>query len=91
MLSIVSLTLFNILVLLIPLPFVSSILELTNMPFSGRFTLLLAVIVNVALSMAFERWGAPTVAAAVGYLTSFRKRHRVRDGKTYKFIESGMR
>lgn len=89
MLSIVSLTLFNVIVLLLPPPFLSSILELTNMPFSARSTLLLAVVVNVALSVAFERWGAPAVAAAVGYLTDFRKRHRVRDGKTYKYVEVG--
>lgn len=91
MLSIVSLSLFNVLVLLFPPDFLSSILELTDIPLSGRFTLLLAVVVNVGLSVAFERWGAPAVAAIVGYLTGMRKRHRTRDGKTYKAIEGGMR
>ncbi|EKM54134.1 uncharacterized protein PHACADRAFT_209950 [Phanerochaete carnosa HHB-10118-sp] len=91
MFSIVSLSLFNALVLLFPPGFLSSILELTDMPTSGRATLLLVVVVNVVLSMAFERWGAPVVAATVDYLTSLRKRHRVRDGKTYKAVEGGMR
>lgn len=91
MLSIVSLTLFNVVVLLFPPQFLTSILELTEMPMSGRFALLLAAVVNVALSMAFERWGAPAVASVVGYLTSLRKRHRVKDGKAYKAVEGGMR
>ena len=91
MFSIVALTLFNVLVLLSPPAFLSSILELTDMPLMGRATLLLAVIVNVGASLAFERWGAPAVAVAVGYLMAFRKRQRVRDGKTYKYVENGMR
>ena len=57
----------------------------------GRLTLLLATAVNVALSMVFERWGAPAVALAVGFATDFRKRSRMRDGKTYKAVEGGMR
>ena len=91
MLSIVSLTLFNVLVLLFPPPFLTSILELTDIPMAGRLTLLVATAINVVLSMAFERWGAPAVASAVGYMTDLRKRFRTRDGKTYKAVENGMR
>lgn len=91
MLSIISLTLFNIIVLLFPPAFLTSILELTDLPMEGRLTLLLATVLNVLLSMAFERWGAPVVASTVDYMTSFRKRYRSRDGKAYKAVENGMR
>ena len=91
MISIGSLTLFNVLVLLAPPAFISDVLELEDLPFSGRSTLLFAVVVNVALSMAFERWGAQTVSRAVGYVINFRGKHRVKDGKTYKVVEGGMR
>lgn len=92
MISIGSLALFNTLVLLVPPAFIADILELEDLPFSGRTTLLFAVIVNVVLSMAFERWGAQAVSRTVGYfLDEFRGKHRVKDGKTYKVVEGGMR
>lgn len=91
MLSISCLSLFNIFVLLAPPAFLSSILELVDLPEPGRLTLLAAVIINVTLSMVFERWGAPAVAELVGSVMKLRKQHRVRDGKTYKAIEGGMR
>ena len=91
MVSIGSLTLFNILVLLVPPPFIASILELEDLPFSGRTTLLFSVIVNIILSMAFERWGAQIVSQMVGYVMNLRGKHRVKDGKTYKIVEGGMR
>ena len=89
MLSIVALSAFNLLVLLMPPTFLSSILELMDLPQSARTVLLVAVVVNVALSVVFERWGAPAVSEFVGYLLNFRRRHRNRDGKTYKIIEGG--
>lgn len=91
MLSIVVLTLFNVVVLLAPPPFLVSILELTDIPMAGRWTLLLAAVVNVVFSVAFERWGAPAIALTVGYFMDLHKRQRVRDGKTYKAVEGGMR
>lgn len=90
MISIGALTLFNILVLLAPPPFLVSILELENLPFSGRSTLLVAVVINIILSMSFERWGAAVVAQTVGYFMDLRGKHRVKDGKTYKIVEGGM-
>lgn len=89
MLSIVSLSAFNIIVLLFPPQFLSSILELMDLPHVARLTLLMVVVVNVILSVVFERWGAPAVSEAVGYFMTLQKRHRVRDGKTYKAIEGG--
>ena len=91
MLSIVLLSAFNVVVLLFPPAFITSVLELMDLPQRARYILLAASIINVGLSVAFERWGAPAVAQAVGYVMSMRKRHRVRDGKTYKAIEGGMR
>ncbi|KDQ53585.1 hypothetical protein JAAARDRAFT_137089 [Jaapia argillacea MUCL 33604] len=92
MLSISVLTAFNILVLLRPPQALSLILELVPLPFSARLVLLAAVVVNVVLSTAFENWGAQVVAQVIGWLLLFRReRRRVREGKTYKAVEGGMR
>ena len=88
MLSIGILVLFSIVVLLIPPRFLSSLLGLLTVPVPARFTLLLAVVLNCALSMGFERWGAQAVASVIGFATKLRKHRRTRDGKTYKAIES---
>ncbi len=90
MLSIGCLALFNLVVLLVPPAFLTSVLELMDIPFSGRVTLVVAVVVNIVLSVAFERWGAPAIAQLIDYLSNLRRRHRVRDGKTYKAIEGAM-
>ncbi len=91
MLSIGSLTLFNVITLLAPPQSFMTILELMAMPFSGRTTLLLAATINVALSMAYEQWGAQIVAQIVGSIMKVHRHLRVREGKTYKAIEGGMR
>ena len=90
MLSLIVLSSFNVLVLLAPPALFSAILELMPIPSSARFTLLGAVIINVALSLAFERWGAQGVANLVDMYLHTRKR-RIRDGKAYKAIDSGTR
>ena len=90
MISIISLAAFNIIVLLAPPGFINSILELMVLPAAGRVTLLFMVVVNVVLSMVFEKWGAPAVSEFVGYILDLRRR-RIRDGKTYKAIENGIR
>ncbi|KAI0268689.1 P-type ATPase [Gloeopeniophorella convolvens] len=87
MLSLIALSLFNISVLLVPTRFMSAVLELMPIPVSARMTLLWAAIINVAVSVAFERWGAQLVAEVVGMLLS-RRRRRVKDNRTYKAIES---
>lgn len=82
----------NILLLLTPPQTFLVILELMNLPFSARSTLLLAVAVNVLLSTIFEKWGTQVVAGALGLLFELRRsRRRERDGKTYKAVEGGMR
>lgn len=92
MLSLVGLSLFNLVVLLAPPHAFSIVLELMRLPFDGRITLLLAVLMNVVASLAFERWGAGAVAEALGWAVNLRReRRRTRDGKAYKIVESGNR
>jgi cation-transporting P-type ATPase 13A2 len=92
MFSIVTLTLFNLLVLLHPPQSVRLILELVILPFSARTSLFFAAIFNVALSMAFEEWGTHIVALLIGALFRLRRgRRRIREGNAYKAVEGGMR
>lgn len=92
MFSIVTLTLFNLLVLLYPPEPIRHILELMLLPFSARSSLLFAVIINIVLSMAFEEWGTKVVALGIGALFRLRRgRRRTREGKAYKAVEGGMR
>ena len=91
MVSIGCLSLFNVLVLLFPPGPIAVILELMPLPYSARWTLLIAVVINVAISMAYERWGAQNIAVLIGSAMRMRRRWRTRDGKTYKAVEGGMR
>lgn len=92
MFSIVTLTLFNLLVLLHPPQSVRIVLELMILPFSARMSLFFAAIFNVALSMAFEEWGTHIVSQLIGALFRLRRgRRRIREGKAYKAVEGGMR
>lgn len=93
MFSMVVLSAFNVLVLLAPPKFVLDILTLMNLPLGGRYVLLVAAVVNVVVSMAFEEWGTHGVSTMIGAVMKCcgRGRRRVRDGKTYKAVEGGMR
>jgi len=92
MFSIVTLTLFNLLVLLHPPEPVRLILGLMILPFPARMSLLFAAMFNVALSMAFEEWGTQVVAQLIGTIQRLRRgRRRTREGKAYKAVEGGMR
>jgi cation-transporting ATPase 13A3/4/5 len=92
MFSIVTLTLFNLLVLLHPPQPVRLILELMVLPYSARTSILFAAIFNVAVSMAFEEWGTHIVSQVIGALLHLRRgRRRIREGKAYKAVEGGMR
>jgi len=83
---------FNILVLLAPPHVVSDVLTLMPLPIAGRYVLLVAVVVNVGISMAFEEWGTPSVSAVIGLIMKWwqRGRRRTRDGKMYQVVEGGM-
>ncbi|TFK54011.1 hypothetical protein OE88DRAFT_1624988 [Heliocybe sulcata] len=90
--ALIGLSLFNVLVLLRPPSSISAILELMTLPFSARITLLIAVVVNIAVSMAFEQWGTQVVVQAVGAVMQlFGGRRRIREGKIYKAVEGGLR
>jgi cation-transporting ATPase 13A3/4/5 len=90
MFALIALTLLNLLVLLYPPQLFRIVLELLVLPFSGRTILLFAVVVNIAISMAFERWGVQFTAKIIGsFLRIYRDRRRIRKGKVYKLVEGG--
>jgi hypothetical protein len=88
MFSMITLSLFNILVLLSPPQAAVVVLELMPLPASARSTLLLVVAINVVLSVIFEQMGSGVVAHMIGRLLQLRHpRRRVRDGNAYKAVE----
>ena len=87
MLSLIALSLFNVAVLLVPTKFMSAVLELMPLPLSARLTLLWAAVINVAVSVAFERWVAQLIADVVGMLVSEHEgRRRIKDSRVYRAI-----
>lgn len=92
MLSISLLSAFSIYVLLAPPEPLARLLDIMPLPFSARFTLLVAAMLNAALCMALERW-APLakIVAAISRRIRLRKRRALREGKLYKAVEGGMR
>ncbi|KAI5123953.1 hypothetical protein M0805_006366 [Coniferiporia weirii] len=92
MLTIILIALINAWLILLPAqPFVV-LLELMRLPFTARLVLLAGVIVNIVFSTVFERWGTASIAGVIGYVTDYlHGKRRVRDGKTYKIVENGMR
>jgi cation-transporting ATPase 13A2 len=89
MLSLVVLSLFNVSVLLAPIKLISGSLELVPIPISARLTLLWAAIINVAVSVGYERWIAQAVADAVGFLLASQQdsRRRIKDNRVYRAID----
>ncbi len=87
MLSLVALSLFNVSVLLAPTKFISTFLELMPLPFTARLMLLWAAVINVAVSVVFERWLAQLIADVVGMLmTEYEGRRRMKDSRAYRAI-----
>jgi len=92
MFSLGVLSLFNIMVLLLPPQPISDILTLMPLPFRARTVLLLMAVINVAVSMTFEQWGTQLVAGVIGGgMRWWRGRRRAREAKAYKAVEGGMR
>ena len=90
MLSLVALSLFNVSVLLGPIKLISALLELVPIPISARLTLLWAAIINVAVSVGYERWIAQAVADAVGMLLASQQdssRRRIKDNRVYRAVD----
>ncbi|TFK44814.1 Ca-transporting ATPase [Crucibulum laeve] len=87
------LTAFNVLVLIAPPRIISELLTLMPLPMDGRTTILIAAVINVVVSMSFEQWGAQSVGVGIGAMMRWWNRggKRVREGKTYKAVEGGMR
>ncbi|GJJ06581.1 hypothetical protein Clacol_000774 [Clathrus columnatus] len=67
-----------------------SLLELLNIPMRARAELLAVVLINVVLSVGFERYCQESVANLVGKLARLLRRRgrRVDDGKVYKAVEN---
>ncbi|KAK0504701.1 hypothetical protein EDD18DRAFT_1126008 [Armillaria luteobubalina] len=92
MLAIGVLSTFNLVILLFPPGVLTEWLTLMALPAHARMVLLIAVVVNIGVSLLFEQYGAHTVATIIGILLSWRRgRRRDRDGKVYKAVEGGMR
>lgn len=91
MLSLVALSLFNVSVSLAPIRFISALLELVPIPISARLTLLWAAIINVVVSVGYERWIAQAVADVVGiFVSSLRQdssRRRIKDNRVYRAVD----
>lgn len=90
MLSLVALSLFNVSVSLAPIRFISALLELVPIPISARLTLVWAAIINVAVSVGYERWIAQVVADAVGMFVSAQQdssRRRIKDNRVYRAVD----
>ncbi|EAU91429.2 P-type ATPase [Coprinopsis cinerea okayama7 len=82
----------NIWLLLSPSKMIVKLLTLMALPMSGRFTLIMVAAANVALSMAFEKWGTEITSHLIGGIQRWlnRDRWKVREGKAYKAVEGGM-
>ncbi|KAI9509489.1 P-type ATPase [Russula earlei] len=88
MVSLVALSLFNVSVLLVPTKFISALLELVPIPMSARLTLSWAAIMNVAVSVGFERWFAQVVADVVGMFVSQQDgKRRIKDNRVYRAVD----
>jgi cation-transporting ATPase 13A3/4/5 len=88
MLSLVALSLFNVSVSLAPIKFISALLELVPIPISARLTLLWVAIINVAVSVGYERWIAQAVADAIGmFVSQDGGRRRIKDNRVYRAVD----
>lgn len=89
--SIGVLSLFSTVIMIWPPQAIKRLLILLPLPFGARVLLLMAVVANVIVSMAFEEWGAAKVAEMTGAVVRWRRQGRRRTRKAYKIVEGGMR
>lgn len=88
MFSLITLGLINTVTLLLPPKPAKVLLELKRLPLSGRTTLFFGVVINVVVSVAFERWGAQYLSRVVGSLVRMYQEHRrVKSSKAYKLVD----
>jgi cation-transporting ATPase 13A3/4/5 len=83
---IATLTVFSTWVLFGPTVSVALILDLVTLPWIGRMTIAIAVLINVGVSFAYEQWLHGPIAATVGVLWKASGRRRRRDGAIYEFV-----
>ena len=82
------LTGLNLWMLLAPPGVAVQVLTLMTIPVMGRYMLLLGVVLNVAVSMIFEEWGAGWVADTLGkWMELWTSRRRTAKG--YKLVDGG--
>lgn len=92
MLSLTVLGAINALLILNPPHSLLILLDLMRISMAARVTLVVTVVVNVVLSVLFERIATNRVGRVIGSaMETFRSKTRVRSGKVYKAVESGMR
>ncbi|KAL5485211.1 hypothetical protein ACEPAI_7853 [Sanghuangporus weigelae] len=92
MIAMTAIALINVWLILYPPRALLMLLELMILPLSARFVLIAAVVINVILSVTFEKLGTAAVSGLIGFaMEHLRSRRRIRDGKTYKAVEHGMR
>ncbi|KIY66889.1 P-type ATPase [Cylindrobasidium torrendii FP15055 ss-10] len=88
MLALGALTAFNLVVLIAPPETMLDLLTLMPLPIQGRTFLAFVVVVNLALSVVYEKYGAEIVGGLVGTALELHSgRRRVRDGKMYKAVD----
>ena len=92
MLALTVIGVINVWLIINPSDSLVHLLELMHLPQSARVVLVLTVLANVALSVLFERIATNSLGRAIGAaMEALRSRSRVRGGKVYKAVESGMR
>ncbi|KAI6026280.1 hypothetical protein BKA83DRAFT_4241204 [Pisolithus microcarpus] len=89
---VVGLSLLSTLLVFRPPKFLALVLELMHLPWDARLWLAVFVVINVALSVAFEKWVGQAMLELIRVLLScYHERKRYRGGKAYKAVEGGMR
>jgi len=92
MFSMVLLLAINTWLLLSPSVVVAKLLTLMDLPMAGRVSLLIAAVLNVVISLGFERWGTLLVSDFLGRMAKLWNlggRGRNMGGKAYKAVENG--
>lgn len=84
------LSLISVVIMLWPPQAIRGLMNLLPLPFGAKILLLMAVVANVVVSMAFEEWGVGRIAEMIGAVLRCRRGRR-RARKAYKIVEGGMR
>lgn len=92
MLAMSAIGLLNVWMMMFPPKPLAILLELMTIPFVARVTLAFVVVINIAFSTLYERWGSAVVAEVVGLVSEFfQSKIRNRGGNAYKPLDAGPR